>query len=64
MKVKLYMDVWQGWTGDYASAIRNPIHEVGGSTKRLSFTVEVPDHLIQPKVDFHIQETSVAGEVK
>ena len=64
MKVKLYMDVWQGWTGEYANATCNPYPEVGLGMKRLSFMVEVPDHLIQPKVDVHIQETSIAKESK
>ena len=64
MKVKLYMDVWQGWTGEHASATTTPIRAVSAGMKRLSFTVEVPDHFIQPKVDFAIQETAIAGEVK
>ena len=65
MKIKLYMDVWQGWTGEYASATTNPLKaEAGSGMKRISFTVKVPDHLIQPEVDFKIQETSAAKEVK
>lgn len=64
MKVKLYMDVWQGWTGEHASALAAVYTNPSQGFKRLSFTVEVPDHLIQPKVDFAIQETAIAEEVK
>ena len=64
MKLKLYMDVYPGWKPEYATAMPNPSWEKPAGGKRLSFVVEIPDHLLEPKVDVPIQETSYAGEVK
>lgn len=64
MKLKLYMDVYQGWKPEYACAVSNPSMETPAGFKRLSFVVEIPDYILEPSVDIKIQETSVAGEVK
>jgi len=64
MKVKMYMDVYVGWESKYAMASTNPAFDVCTGNKRISFIVDVPDHLITPKADLHIQETSFAEEVK
>jgi hypothetical protein len=64
MKLKLYLDVWQGWDPLNCSAYANPQWDKFLHGKRLSFTVEIPDYLISPEVDLHIQETSIAQEVR
>ncbi len=64
MKVKMYMDVYQGWKPEYAHAVSNPTWEKLDSNKRLSFVVEIPDYIFEPSVDIKVQETSVAMEVK
>ena len=64
MKLKLYMDVYQGWNPLYAVANPNPTWEKPVNGKRLSFVVDIPDYLISPPVDVPIQETSIAEEVK
>jgi hypothetical protein len=63
MKVKMYMDVYQGWKPECACAVSNPSIEKPAGFKRLSFVVEIPDYLEQT-VDVKIQETSVAREIK
>ena len=64
MKVKMYMDVYQGWKPEYAHAVSNPTWEKLDSNKRLSFVVEIPDYLLEPPVDIKVQETSVAMEIE
>lgn len=64
MKVKMYMDVYQGWKPEYARAVSNPTWGKLDSNKRLSFVVEIPDYLLEPPVDIKVQETSVAREIE
>ena len=64
MKVKMYMDVYQGWKPEYAHAVSNPTWGKLDSNKRLSFVVEIPDYLLEPPVDIKVQETSVAREIE
>ena len=64
MKIKMYMDVYQGWKPEYAHAIANPTWGKLDSNKRLSFVVEIPDYLLEPSVDIKVQETSVAMEIE
>ena len=64
MKVKMYMDVFQGWSPLSAYAYSNPSWKKPSTAKRLSFTVDIPEHLISLEVDMHVQETSDAKEVK
>ena len=64
MKLKLYMDVYQGWNPQHAFAHATPTWEKSAVWKRLSFVVDIPDYLISPHVDVPIQETSIAEEVK
>lgn len=58
------MDVWPGIDFSYAGATTNPTWEKPPNGKRISFEVEIPDHLIGKGVDFKVQETSIAKEVK
>ena len=64
MKIKMYMDVYQGWKPESAYARTNPGMEIPAGFKRLSFVVEIPDYLLEPSVDIKIQETSVAREIE
>lgn len=64
MKIKMYMDVYQGWKPEYAHAVSNPTWGKLDSNKRLSFVVEIPDYLLEPSVDIKVQETSVAREIE
>ena len=64
MKIKMYMDVYQGWKPENAYACSNPGYEIPAGFKRLSFVVEIPDYFLEPSVDIKIPETSVAVEVK
>lgn len=64
MKLKLYMNIFQGWKPENAYACSDPSYEIPAGFKRLSFVVEIPDYIFEPSVDIKIQETSVAGEVK
>jgi len=49
MKITLYMDVYPGFAAQYANAIANPTWVLCDGQKRLKFTVDIPDHLIQPE---------------
>jgi hypothetical protein len=64
MKLKLYMDVYDGWNPEHASAMARVTWEKPVGGKRLSFVVEIPDYLLEPKVDVVVQETARAEEVK
>jgi hypothetical protein len=64
MKIKMYLDVFQGWNQHGAAAYTNPTWEKPVTGRRLSFTVDIPDYLISPEIDLHIQETSGAEDVK
>ena len=64
MKLKLYMDVYQGWKPEHAYACANPGWKTPAGFKRLSFVVEIPDYIMEPSVDLKVQETSVAREMK
>lgn len=64
MKMKMYMDVYPGWQPQCATACANPSWNICEGQKRLSFVVDIPDYLVEPKVTMHIQETSFAEEVK
>ena len=50
MKVTLYMDVYPGWNPSYACASAG-IGQKSESSRRLAFTVNVPDEFIIGKVD-------------
>ena len=64
MKLKLYMNIFQGWKPENAYACSNPSYETPAGFKRLSFVVEIPDYLLEPSVDIKVQETSVAREIE
>ena len=64
MKLKMYMDVYNGWNPEHANATARVTWEKPVGGRRLSFVVEVPDWLIEPAVDVVVQETVKAEEVK
>ena len=58
------MDVYQGMDFKTAYANTNPTWDKIRGGRRLSFVVDIPDYLIEPVVDFKVQESSIAEEVK
>lgn len=59
----MYMDVYNGWNPEFACANAKVSWEKPEYGKRLSFIVDIPDYLIEPKVDVIIPETAKVTEV-
>lgn len=59
MKIKMYADIYEGMRPDFLSANAQIIMELSKGHKRISFIVDVPDHLFTGEIEEKVKASKV-----